>query len=177
MNANTYELGEAIALLERTPRVLDAWLRDLPEPWLRANEGERTFSAFDVVGHLVHGERADWLTRVRCILEHGEARTFVPFDRFAQERESLGKSVPQLLDEFAAARADSLRELRALDLSEADYARRGTHPKFGSVTLRQLLSTWVAHDLDHLAQIARVMAKRYALEVGPWSEFLPLLRR
>lgn len=177
MEAKTFELGEALELLERTPRVLDAWLRELPVAWARASEGPETFSPFDVLGHLLHGEQADWIPRIERILEHGEARAFEPFDRFAQERESVGKSVTQLLDEFALARAASLARLRALGLSGADLERRGTHPKFGSVTLRQLLATWVAHDLDHVAQIARVMAKRYALEVGPWSAFLPLLRR
>jgi hypothetical protein len=171
----SYDLGASAALLARTPAVLDAWLRGLPEAWTTANEGPGTWSAFDIVGHLIHGEKTDWLPRARIILAHGEARPFEPFDRFAQERDSEGKTLDALLDEFAALRAANLVALDALGLREADLDRRGTHPALGTVTLGQLLATWVAHDLGHLAQIARVMAKRYRDEIGPWTAYLPIV--
>jgi hypothetical protein len=177
MDLTTFRIDEAIAVLERTPAVLDVWLRGLPEPWVTADEGPDTFSAFDVVGHLIHGERTDWMPRLRCIREHGESKAFEPFDRFAQQRESAGKSLGQLLDEFARLRASNLDELRSARVSGAELDLRGLHPALGAVTLRQLLATWVVHDLGHLAQIARVMSKRYGGEVGPWKEYLPVLTR
>jgi hypothetical protein len=168
-------MDEAVAVLERTPAALDALLRGLPDGWIAANEGAGTWSPFDVVGHLIHGERTDWLPRARIILEHGETRAFDQFDRFAQFRDSDGRSLDALLDEFAALRRRSLDALAALALTEADLDRRGGHPELGVVTLRNLLATWVAHDLDHVSQVARVMARQYAEEVGPWSRYLRII--
>jgi len=172
----TFELDSALALLRRTPAILDAWLRDLPEEWVRADEGAETWSAFDVIGHLVHGERTDWMARLRIVLEHGEARPFDPFDRFAQRAESRGRTTAELLDELARLRAENVASLAALALRPSDLERTGTHPELGQVTVRELLATWVAHDLAHLGQIARVMAKRYAADVGPWRAYLSILR-
>src|SRR5262245_46021107 len=160
-----FKMSEAVAILTRTPATLDALLRGLPDGWIAAHEGGDTWSPFDVVGHLIHGERTDWIVRAKIILEHGEARPFDTFDRFAQLTASQGRSLDGLLDEFAAARADSLRELAALQLTDRDLDRRGRHPALGVVTLRQLLATWVAHDLDHLVQISRVLARQYSDEV------------
>ena len=171
-----FNLVEATALLARTPATLDALLRDLPQPWIAATEGPDTWSPFDILGHLIHGDRADWIPRARRILDDGESRAFDPFDRFAQFEESRGRSLPQLLDEFARVRAESLRALEALSLTEADLDRLGRHPDFGPVTLRQLLATWVAHDLDHLMQVARVMGGRYRTDVGPWRAYLRIAR-
>ena len=172
----THDLPNTIALLARTPTVLDAWLRDLPDAWTRSNEGGSSWSAFDIVGHLIHGERTDWIPRARIILEHGESRPFDRFDRLAQERESQGKSLPQLLDEFASARSESLANLRAMNLGPQDLAKRGRHPVLGSVTLSQLLATWAGHDLTHLHQASRVMAYQYRDAVGPWTKFLGVMR-
>jgi hypothetical protein len=166
----------AVALLSRTPAVLDALLRDLPEAWTLSNEGEKTWSPYDVVGHLIHGERTDWMPRVKMIQEFGEARSFVPFDRWAQERESKGKPLATLLDEFARLRAENLSELRRLNLHEADFGRRGRHPALGTVTLSELLAAWVGHDLTHLHQISRTMAHQYREAVGPWSKFLGVMQ-
>jgi hypothetical protein len=163
-----FAMEEAVALLSRTPAALDALLRGLPDGWIAANEGGESWSPFDVVGHLVRGERVDWMGRVRTLLEHGETRTFNVVDRAAQFKESEGRSLTDLLDDFARLRAQNLRDLAALQLTGADLDRRGRHPTLGTVTLRQLLSTWTAHDLDHLTQIARVLARQYADEVGPW---------
>ena len=167
--------NDTISLLSRTPASLDALLRGLPDVWTLRNEGAETWSAFDVLGHLIHGERTDWMPRARMILESGETKTFVPFDRFAQFRESEGKSLPQLLDEFARLRKTNLEELRALNLTAQDLQRRGRHPALGSVTLSQLLAAWAVHDLTHLHQISRIMAHQYADAVGPWSKFLGVL--
>ena len=172
-----FELGEAMRILERTPGVFRALLGGLPPTWIEANEGPDTFSAFDNVGHLIHGERADWIPRARMILAQGENRRFEPYDRFAQIRESAGKSMEQLLDEFADLRASNLETLRGWDLSDREMALQGEHPELGPVTLRQLLATWVAHDIGHIAQTARVMAKRYRTDVGPWRAYLPILDR
>jgi hypothetical protein len=172
-----FDLAEAIAVLERTPGTVRALLAGLPEPWIRANEGPKTFSAFDNVGHLIHGERADWLARAQIILAQDENRRFEPYDRFAQDRESAGKSLAQLLDEFTELRAANLATLRGWNLGDRELALEGEHPAFGRVTLRQLLAAWVVHDLGHIAQISRVMAKRYRDEVGPWREYLPILDR
>jgi len=170
------DLDHTTALLSRTPAMLDALLRDLPDVWTLGNEGDKTWSPFDVVGHLIHGERTDWMPRVRMILQHGETRVFESFDRAGHDREVQGRSLPQLLDIFTRARADSLNELRVLDLQPADLQRTGRHPVFGVVTLSQLLATWAAHDLTHLHQISRVMAHQYRDAVGPWSAYLGVLQ-
>lgn len=171
-----HNLQNTVSLLARTPAALNALLRDLPENWVLSNEGENTFSAFDVVGHLIHGERTDWMPRARMILEFGETRAFEPFDRWGQERESAGKSLGQLLDEFARLRSQGLAELRALNLQTADLERRGRHPALGGVTLSELLATWAVHDLTHLHQISRVMAHQYDVAVGPWHAYLGVLK-
>lgn len=168
-------LQQTTSLLARTPATLDTLLRDLPDSWTLRNEGENTFTPFDVVGHLLHGERADWIPRVKMILQHGESRAFEPFDRRGHERQVQGKSLGQLLDEFSQARTDNLRELDSLNLQPADLGRRGRHPVFGPVTLSQLLATWAAHDLTHLHQLSRVMAHQYRQAVGPWSAYLGVL--
>lgn len=171
-----HNLQQTISLLGRTPATLDTMLRDLPEAWTMRNEGENTWSAFDVVGHLIHGERTDWMPRAKMILQSGETRAFEPFDRRAQEQESQGKSLAQLLDEFAGLRRKNLDELRTLNLRPEDFARRGRHPALGVVTMSQLLATWAAHDLTHLHQISRVMAHQYRDAVGPWSKFLGVMQ-
>lgn len=172
-----FELTRALEVLERTPRTFRSLLDGLPEAWTTPNEGPDTFSAFDNIGHLVHGERTDWIPRARIILAQGPNRTFEPFDRFAQYRESRGRSTAQLLDEFERLRAENLATLREWRLSERELALEGEHPSLGTVTLRQLLSAWVAHDLGHVAQTARVLAKQYREAVGPWREYLPVLDR
>ena len=169
-------LQHTISLLARTPATLDALLRDLPEELTMRNEGGNTFNAFDVLGHLIHGERTDWMPRAKRILAFGESRAFDRFDRRAQERESQGKSLPQLLDELARLRAENLAELRALNLTEQDLNRRGLHPELGTVTLSQLLATWAAHDLTHLHQISRIMAHQYREAVGPWTAYLGVMQ-
>jgi hypothetical protein len=168
-------IPEATALLARTPATLNFWLRGLPEGWLLAHEGGETWSATDVLGHLVHGERTDWMPRVRRILEHGDTVAFDPYDRFAQSREFAGVGAPALLDEFARLREANVRDLIGLALDDAALDRPGRHPSLGPVTMRQLLATWVAHDLDHVMQIARVMAKQYTEEVGPWRAYLRVI--
>jgi len=170
-----FELSQALPILERTPRVLRTLLAELPEPWIRATEGPETWSPFDVLGHLIHGERTDWLARTELILSRGEGATFSPFDRFAQFEASHGMTPGQLLDTFAELRAANLVRLDKFRLSSADLDRRGTHPELGRVTLRQLLATWVAHDLSHIGQIVRVMGRQYTAEVGPWRAYLPML--
>ncbi len=169
-------LQQTIALLTRTPAVLNVLLRDLPETWTHRNEGEDTWSAFDVVGHLIHGERTDWMPRARTVLQFGESQAFEPFDRSAQIQESRGKSLGQLLDEFARLRAKNLTELRGLNLRQQDLDQRGRHPALGAVTLSELLATWATHDLTHLHQISRVMAHQYRDAVGPWSAYLGVLQ-
>jgi len=170
-----HHLDHTIALLARTPAVLSSLLCDLPDVWTLRNEGDNTWSAFDVIGHLVHGERTDWMPRVRMILQFGESRTFEPFDRWAQFPESEGKSLSQLLDEFARLRSENLDDLRALKLRPDDLERRGRHPSLGVVTLSQLLATWAGHDLTHLHQISRLMAYQYREAIGPWTAFLGVL--
>ena len=169
-------LQHTMALLARTPSVLNAWMRDLPDAWTFRNEGEKTWSVFDVIGHLIHGERTDWIPRLRIILQSGESRTFEPFDRWAQVRESEGKSLAELLDEFAGLRSENLEQLRAFNLEKDDFHRQGRHPALGVVTLSELLATWAAHDLTHLHQISRIMAHQYRDAVGPWKDFLGVLK-
>lgn len=173
----SFDLTEGIAVLERTPAVFRALLAGLPDAWITADEGPATFTPFENLGHLVHGERADWIARARIILAQGSVRRFEPYDRFAQTRESAGKSLATLLDEFAELRTENLATLRGWKLTEAQLDLTGDHPAFGAVTLRQLLATWVAHDLGHIAQTSRVMAKRYRETVGPWRAYLPVLDR
>lgn len=169
-------LDNTIALLGRTPATLSVLLRELPVAWTLCNEGGSTWSVFDVVGHLIHAEYADWIPRAKWIIQYGESRPFEAFDRFGHEALTHGKSLEQLLDDFAAARSQSLAGLRAMNLQEADFARRGRHPALGTVTLLQLIATWAAHDVNHLHQISRIMAHQYRDAVGPWKRFLGVMR-
>ncbi len=171
-----HNLQHTISLLVHSPAALDALLRDLPETWTLRNEGEDTWSTFDVIGHLIHGERTDWMPKARMVLQFGETETFEPFDRWGHVRECQGKSLGQLLDEFARLRSENLDELRALNLRQEDLELRGRHPTFGAVTLSELLATWAAHDLTHLHQISRVMAYQYREAVGPWNGSLGVLQ-
>ncbi len=171
----TFDLENAIAILERTPKIVRAWLEGLPDDWLFVNEGDETWSAFDIVGHFIHGERTDWIPRARIILSDAEDKTFETFDRFAQFKDSQDKTVAELLDTFEALRQQNIAELGAFGLEADDYLKAGIHPELGPVNLGQLLATWVVHDLDHLAQIAQVMARQYRHSVGPWGEFLGIL--
>ena len=170
-----FELEHAIPVLKRTPATLKSLLLHLPEPWIVQNEGPETWSPYDILGHLIHAEHTDWVPRARIILEHGEAKAFEPFDRFAMFDESKGKSLPELLEIFAQLRARNLDELEGMNLTRDLLEKRGMHPELGVVTMSQLLSTWVVHDLGHIRQVARVMAKQYRDEVGPWRAYLPVL--
>ena len=172
-----FRLELATEILSRAPATLNSLLRHLSEPWLIQNEGPETWSPFDIVGHLIHGEETDWIPRATIILEHGEERPFVPFDRFAMFEKSKGKSMAELLDTFARLRKENLQQLELMRLTPADLEKRGRHPELGVVTLRQLLAAWVVHDLGHIAQVVRVMAKQYGDEVGPWQAYLPILTR
>jgi uncharacterized damage-inducible protein DinB len=169
-----FNLSDAVAVLERTPGVLSALLAGLPDQLVRATEGEGTWSPYDVIGHLLHGEHTDWIPRAQHILA-GETRPFDTFDRTAQFTASAGKTLAQLLEEFATQRRQNLATLAKLNLSEADLARSGTHPELGRVTLGQLLATWVVHDLDHIGQVSRVLAKYHTNNVGPWTAYLSIL--
>ena len=170
-----FELEHARPVLSRTPATLKSLLLELPEPWAVQNEGAGTWSPYDILGHLIHAEHTDWIPRARIILEHGETRPFDPFDRFAMFEDSQGKSVAELLETFAQLRARSVNELESMNLTPDLLERRGTHPEFGVVTMKQLLATWVVHDLGHIRQVARVMAKQYRDAVGPWKAYLPVL--
>ena len=172
-----FQLDHATEILRRTPATLNALLRHLPEEWTLATEGPESWSPFDVVGHLIHGEEADWIPRARIILGYGESRAFEPFDRHAMFEKSRGKSLGDLLDIFERLRGESLKELEEMRLTPEMSGRRGMHPELGAVTLGQLLSTWVVHDLGHIGQIVRVMAKQYGEAVGAWQAYLPVLRR
>ncbi len=176
LHPSEFSLTDTIALLSRTPAAVNALLCGLPEIWARRNEGNTTWSAFDVVGHLIWAERTDWMPRVRLILETGEARPFEPFDRFAQIKENEGKSLEEILNEFGHIRTENLVSLRSLNLQQGDLVRQGKHPALGTVTLAQLLATWAVHDLTHLHQISRVMAHQYREAVGPWSAYLGVLQ-
>jgi uncharacterized damage-inducible protein DinB len=168
-----FRLDLAIEILSRTPTTLDALLRDAPDECLMTDEGEGTWRAYDVLGHLIHGEETDWIPRARIILEHGESRPFDPYDRFAQFELSKGKTANQLLDDFASLRKKNIRELERVTPDQLQL--RGTHPSLGSVTLAELLAAWVVHDLDHIGQIARVISKQYTQAVGPWKAYLSIL--
>lgn len=170
-----FELEKALPILERTPKVLRLFLEDLPSEWIHSNEGENTWSPYDIIGHFIHGEKTDWIERTKIILNG--SKTFRPFDRFAQFENSKGKSLNQLLDEFEQLRTSNLKELASLQLTDKSFTLEGIHPEFGTVTLQELLATWVTHDLGHLAQMARVMAKQYKDEVGPWLAYIPILNK
>ncbi len=170
-----FQLDQALGVLERTPKVIRSLLTGLPDSWIRGDEGPETWSPFDVVGHLIHGERTDWIPRARIIIEEGTGRPFDPFDRIAMFRESRSKTLGALLDEFAKLREANLATLASFQLTPQKLALAGTHPALGRVTLAQLLAAWVVHDLDHLGQMARVMAKQYSPEVGPWKKYLSIL--
>lgn len=170
-----FDLDQSIEVLRRSPATLRALLDNLGEPWVRGTEGPNTFSPFDVVGHLIDGEESDWIPRARIILARGPNLRFEPFDRFRHQARNAGRSLKSLLEEFARLRAANLELLRSWKLTVRELDLPGEHPSLGGVTLRQLLATWVVHDLEHLAQIARVMAKQYGDEVGPWLPFLPVL--
>ncbi len=170
-----FDLALSTDVLARSPATLQALLGGLAEPWVRGDEGPETFSPFDVVGHLIDGEETDWMPRARIILARGEDPRFEPYDRFRHLQRNVGRSLASLLAEFARLRAANVELLRSWQLTPADLDLPGTHPSLGRVTLRQLLASWVVHDLEHVAQAARVMAKQYRVEVGPWLPFLPVL--
>ena len=172
-----FNLALAIQILERTPEVLQTLLSGLAGEWTQENEGENTWSAYDIVGHLIQGEKKDWLPRTEIILHRTENQEFEPFDRFAQFEASKGKTLAQLLTEFKLLRAENILLLKSLQISETDLDKIGQHPAFGQVTLRQHLATWAVHDLGHISQITRVMAKQLTSEVGPWLEYLPILQK
>ena len=174
--ATEFDLDANVALLSRTPAALDALLRGLPDTWVRRNEGEGSWSAYDIVGHLANLERTDWMTRLRHILDHGDSLPFDRVDRFAQMKEGQGQSLEQRLDDFARLRKETLAELHALNLQPEDFARKGLHPALGTVTLANLLATWASHDLTHLHQLSRVMAYQNREVVGPWVKFLGVLQ-
>ena len=170
-----FQLERAVEVLSRTPTLLETMLAEIDPAWVQANEGGDSWSPFDIVGHLIHGERTDWLPRLRHILERGTEEPFEPFDRFAQFQASEGRTLEALLETFRELRSSSLAELKAMDLRPEMLDREGLHPELGRVTARQLLATWVVHDLGHVAQISRVMAKQYKQEIGPWQEYLPIV--
>ncbi len=171
-----FSVTHSIEILERTPYVLEVLLRDLSPFWIENNEGPDTWSPYDVIGHLIHGDRTGWIARLRIILSDGDQKTFATFDRFAQFQESKEKTLADLLSEFKTVRAANVATLRSLNLSDDDLKKTGIHPVFGEVTLAQLLSTWTVHDLDHISQISRVMAKQFHDDIGPWKEYLKVLR-
>lgn len=172
-----FDLNSTIELLERTPLTLFHLLNGVSEKWISKNEGEGTWTAFDVVGHLIHCEQTNWIPRMEIILSGNENRSFEPIDMSAQFTNSKGKTIDQLLNEFHSLRKSNIKKLNYLNLSDADFNKTAIHPNLGTVTLQQLISTWLVHDLDHLTQISRVMAKQYKAEVGPWVEYLKILKQ
>ena len=171
-----FSIDKALEVLTQTPETLNSFLKDLSDDWTLSNEGENTWSAFDILGHLIHGEKTDWIPRLKKIL-FDEKKEFEPFDRFAQFKNSTGKSLCDLLLEFKSLRKENLAYLVSLKLDEQDFDKVGVHPEFGPVTVRQLLATWVTHDMGHIAQIARVIAKQYKEEVGPWTAYISILNK
>jgi hypothetical protein len=171
-----FDLEKSIEILERTPAVLQALLSGLSDEWTMQNEGPDTWSPYDIIGHLIHGEKTDWTPRMQIILSDSPDKNFIPFDRFAQYNDSKGKSLQELLDEFGELRKKNIGLLRQQHISESDLKKTGIHPTFYAVTLEQLLSTWTVHDLNHIAQAVRVMAHQYKTAVGPWTAFLKILQ-
>ncbi|WP_233783423.1 DinB family protein [Flavivirga eckloniae] len=176
-NSMTYNLEQALEILERTPNTLSSLLSGLSDEWVYANEGDDTWSAFDIVGHLIHGEKTDWIIRTKIVLSHAESKTFKTFDRFAQFENSKGKTLQQLLEEFSELRLENLKTLKELQITESQFNMKAIHPELGKVTLKELLATWVTHDLGHIAQIAHVMAKQYKDEVGSWKAYITILSK
>jgi len=172
-----FDIHDSIEVLQRTPTILESYLSGLPDTWLKKNEGENTWSPYDIIGHLIFGEKTDWIPRAKLILSQSENRMFEPFDRFAQLKEDQNKPIAELIGDFKDLRAKNLEELKSLNISAKDLELTGMHPEFGEVTLEQLISTWVVHDLGHIAQISRVMAKQYAGNVGPWNAYLGILKK
>lgn len=172
-----FDLAKSIEILERTPLIIESMLKGISDDWTNKNEGLGTWSVHDIVGHLLHGEKTDWIVRTEIILSESANKKFIPFDRFAQFRVNKGKSLQMLILDFKTLRKKNLLKLQLMKIKTADLSKQGIHPDFGRVTLKQLLSTWVVHDLNHITQIARVMSKHYKDEVGPWSEYLPILDR
>lgn len=175
MNSISFNINDAIAILERTPKVIETLLEGLSNEWIENNEGDESWSPYDVAGHLINGEKTDWIPRMQIILDDTADKHFLPFNRFAQFEASNGKTIQQLIEEFKTIRRKNIEILKAATINETTLRKTGIHPEFGEVTLRQLLATWVAHDLSHLSQITRVMAKQYKTEVGPWTKYLSLL--
>jgi hypothetical protein len=171
-----FHLNKSLQILERTPAVLIDLLKDIDEDWTMNNEGDETWSAYDIIGHLIHGEHTDWIPRLEIILNEDANKNFTPFDRFAQFKQSEGKNLNQLLKEFKMLREENLKKLKSHQLKEEDFDKTGIHPYFGAITMRQLLSTWTIHDLSHIAQISRVMAKQYKEAIGPWTEFFRMMQ-
>ena len=171
-----FKIDDALPILERTPQVVSLLLRNLPAGWIYQNEGGETWTAYDVIGHYIHGEKTDWIPRMQIILGDGD-KHFVPFDRFAQFRDSKGKTLEQLLDEFASLRKQNIQQLKSIELTGQVLNRKGIHPQFGEVTFKELLSSWVVHDLTHINQITRVMAKQYTEAVGPWKAYMSILNK
>lgn len=172
-----FDLNKSIEILERTPVILESIMGDLSSSWLKSNEGENTWSPYDVLEHLIFGEKTDWIVRVKIILSQSENKMFEPFDRFAQLKEKINKSVTELISEFKNLRKSNISELKSFELKNKDLELKGIHPEFGEITLEQLISTWVVHDLGHIAQISRVMAKQYETNVGPWKAYLGILNK
>jgi len=172
-----FNLNESIEILERTPIVLESMLSDLPSSWIKSNEGENTWSPYDILGHFIYGEKTDWIVRIKIILSQTGNKTFEPFDRFAQLKEKQDKKISELIAEFKSLRKRNLKELKSFNISDKDLELKGIHPELGEVTLEQLISTWVVHDLGHIAQISRVMAKQYKTKVGPWKAYLGILSK
>ena len=173
----TFDIQKSIEILERTPFVLERLLIGLSDDWIRNNEGEDTWSPYQIIGHLIHGEKTDWIPRAKIILSNRTDKTFVPFDRFAQDQEDQEISIISLLEEFKRLRMENIGELRSFNLDEIQLEKEGIHPELGTSNLKSLLSTWVVHDLGHIAQITRVMAKQYKTEVGPWKQYLGILKK
>ena len=171
-----FNVERAIEILERTPGVLQTMLQSISTDWTSPNEGGESWSVYDIVGHLIHGEKTDWMPRMEIILSDNPDKKFIPFDRFAQFENSKGKSLSQLLDEFTSLRKARMEQLLSKGITAADLEKTGIHPFFGTVTLSQLLAAWVVHDLNHIGQISRVMAKQYKEAVGPWVEFLGIIQ-
>lgn len=171
-----FSLEKSMEILERTPNVIKELLDGLSDDWTMQNEGGESWTPYDVLGHLIHGEMGDWIERTDVILSDGPDKNFKPFDRFAQFEESKGKSMRDLIGEFMMLRIMNLQKLKERNITEKDLDKTGVHPVFGDVTLRQLLSTWAVHDLNHLAQIIRTMSYQYKEEVGPWKEYLRILK-